>query len=236
MSKKNIVQLNNVSKSYPQGDEVVYAIKNVSLEVSKGDFVVITGRSGSGKTTMLSLIGGLTNSSAGICEVFGVNLQDVEDEKTSEIRAKKIGFVFQFSSLIPTLSALDNVKLPGVFTKQPVGEARAKELLDWVGLEKQYGRYSAQLSGGQQSRVSLARALANQAELILADEPTGNLDIETELEMMELFKEINKTKGTTVLLVTHNPELAKFGNRHLVMENGLISEKMINGSPEAVLA
>ncbi len=235
MSEKNIINLKNVSKSYPQGDERVFAIKNVSLEIQAGDFVVITGRSGSGKTTLLSLIGGLTNSSEGNCEVFGVNLEKVEDKKVSEVRAKKIGFVFQFSSLIPTLSALDNVRLPGVFTDKPVKNERAKALLDWVGLEKQYGRYSSQLSGGQQTRVSLARALANHPELILADEPTGNLDVDTELEMMTLIKEINETKGTTILLVTHNPELARFGNRHLVMENGLISEKKIKGSKEVVL-
>jgi len=219
-----LVELWGVSKHYQQGSEVVKAVDDVSLQVQAGDFVSITGRSGSGKTTLLSLIGGLTSPTSGEIKVFGESLGSLDDVAISTLRADRVGFVFQFSSLIPTLSALDNVRLPGIFASTLVERSYAAELLDWVGLSDKRNNYPAELSGGQQARVSLARALANRPDLLLADEPTGNLDVETEWEILSLLRDLNLNQNTTILLVTHNPELAQYGNRHLVMHSGGVSE------------
>jgi len=219
-----IIHLEKVCKYYQQGAETVRAVDTVSLDVNAGDFVSITGRSGSGKTTLLSLIGGLTNPTSGEIDIFGAAINQLKDEAVSVLRANRIGFVFQFASLIPTLTVLDNVRLPGLFAVQNVNPAYAKELLAWVGLSEKLNSYPAELSGGQQARVSLARALANQPDLLLADEPTGNLDVETEWEILSLLRDLNLNQNTTVVLVTHNPELAKYGNRHFVMQSGQLSE------------
>jgi ABC-type lipoprotein export system ATPase subunit len=202
----------------------VRAVDQVALRVATGDFLIITGRSGSGKTTLLSLIGGLTIPTSGADNVFDKYLAELDDAAISTLRAERIGFVFQFASLIPTLTALDNVRLPGLFAKSPVSPEEAARLLSWVGLANKLANYPAQLSGGQQARVTVARALANQPDLLLADEPTGNLDVETEREILELFRELNMNDGTTVVLVTHNPELACYGNRHLIMADGRLNE------------
>lgn len=217
----NLISLN---KHYRQGVETVRAVDQVTLPVETGDFLIITGRSGSGKTTLLSLMGGLTMPTAGTISVFGQSLADLDDAAISTLRADRIGFVFQFASLMPTLTTLDNVRLPGLFTKTPVSPEEAVRLLSWVGLADKLGSYPAQLSGGQQARVAVARALANHPDLLLADEPTGNLDVETEQEILTLFHELNKRNGSTIVLVTHNPELARYGNRHLVMESGRLNE------------
>jgi len=219
-----IIHLEKVCKYYQQGAETVRAVDCVALDINAGDFVSITGRSGSGKTTMLSLIGGLTNPTSGEIDVFGEQINSLDDETVSKLRANRIGFVFQFTSLIPTLTVLDNVRLPGLFAAQKVNPGYAKILLDWVGLSPKLNNYPAELSGGQQARVSLARALANRPDLLLADEPTGNLDVETEWEILSLLRDLNLNQNTTVVLVTHNPELAKYGNRHLVMQSGRLTE------------
>lgn len=223
-SIKNIVSLDSVSKHYPQGPEIIYAVNNVSLRISEGDFVTITGRSGAGKTTLLSLIGGLTSPTSGRLNIFNHDLATLADAEISFLRAKYIGFVFQFASLIPTLTALDNVRLPGLFAKKPISPFEAKELLALVGLSDKIHNFPAELSGGQQARVALARALANHPRLLLADEPTGNLDVETEEEVLGFIRELNQKQKITVLLVTHNPKLASYGNRHLIMQSGKITE------------
>lgn len=219
-----LVELWGLSKHYQQGPEIVRAVDDVSLQVQAGDFVSITGRSGSGKTTLLSLIGGLTVPTSGGVRIFNQTVQDLSDNDLSALRAEHMGFVFQFSSLIPTLTALDNVRLPGIFANSSVSQAYARELLDWVGLSEKLHSYPAELSGGQQARVSLALALANKPDLLLADEPTGNLDVDTEWEILSLLRDLNQSQNMTVLLVTHNPELAKYGNRHLVMHSGELTE------------
>jgi putative ABC transport system ATP-binding protein/lipoprotein-releasing system ATP-binding protein len=219
-----VVELVMVSKHYQLGSVTVKAVERATLEVSAGDFLTITGRSGSGKTTLLSLIGGLTNPTSGQVKVFGQALDDLADAAISTLRAERIGFAFQFASLIPTLTALDNVRLPGLFASRPVNLGKAAELLSWVGLADKRASYPAELSGGQQARVALARALANHPDLLLADEPTGNLDVETEWEVLSLLRELNRERGTTVVLVTHNPELARYGNRHLIMQRGELHE------------
>ncbi len=233
--RSSVVHLVGLSKHYCQGAETVRAVDEVALQVTAGDFLIITGRSGSGKTTLLSLIGGLTIPTAGAVAVFGQSLAELDDAAISALRAENIGFVFQFASLIPTLTALDNVRLPGLFAKHPLSPAEAARLLSWVGLADKLGSYPAQLSGGQQTRVAVARALANRPDLLLADEPTGNLDVVTEQEILTLFREINLNDGTTIVLVTHNPELARYGNRHLIMESGRLSEVQ-QCSPMEVLA
>jgi putative ABC transport system ATP-binding protein len=219
-----LIELWGVSKHYQQASEIVKAVDDVSLQVQAGDFVSITGRSGSGKTTLLSLIGGLTAPTSGGVRLFDRTLKDLGDGELSALRAEKIGYVFQFASLIPTLSTLDNVRLPGIFAPQPVDLAYARQLLDWVGLSDKLNNYPAELSGGQQARVSLARALANQPDLLLADEPTGNLDVETEWEILSLLRDLNRDQNITIMLVTHNPELAKYGHRHMIMQGGNLTE------------
>ena len=224
---KPVINLESVYKHYQQGSEIVRAVDDVSLQVLSGDFASITGRSGSGKTTLLSLIGGLTTPSAGQVEIFGEAVDGLDDEVLSSLRANRIGFVFQFASLIPTLTALDNVRLPGLFGAKPVDPKDATDLLVWVGLADKLHNFPAELSGGQQTRVALARALTNHPSLLLADEPTGNLDVETEAEILSLLRDLNRERGMTILLVTHNPELAQHGTRHLVMQSGKLSENIM---------
>jgi ABC-type lipoprotein export system ATPase subunit len=225
-----VINLRGVTKSYRQGDCDVVAVDNVNVDVAAGDFAMIAGRSGSGKTTLLSLIGGLTHPSAGTICVDGMNLLALDDQALSNLRARKIGFIFQFASLLPTLTVLENVRLPRLFADEPANSKRAIakhpvgiELLQMVGLDDKANAYPAQLSGGQRRRVAIARALTNHPAILLADEPTGDLDVDTESEILELFRALNR-QGTTVLLVTHNPMLATIGNRFFQMERGRLVE------------
>jgi putative ABC transport system ATP-binding protein/lipoprotein-releasing system ATP-binding protein len=221
-----VVKLERISKHYRQGSQWVKAVDEVDLCVQSRDFLLITGRSGSGKTTLLSLIGGLTLPTSGNQRLLDEDLSRLNDRQVSHLRAERIGFVFQFSSLIPTLNVLDNVRLPSIFTTNPTdGLEHANNLLDWVGLSDKKSAFPAQLSGGQQTRVALARALVNRPELLLADEPTGNLDLETEQEVMSLLRQINEKEGATVIMVTHNPSLAPFANRHAIMSDGRLAEE-----------
>jgi ABC-type lipoprotein export system ATPase subunit len=226
------IELVGLGKWYRQGREIIKAVDEVSLHVAPGDFLLITGRSGSGKTTLLSLIGGLTSPCRGRVHLFGKNLGELNDDEISALRAGRVGYVFQFASLIPTLTALDNVRLPGLFAGKPITgrldhseqTERAIRLLSWVGLRDMAHRYPAQLSGGQQTRVALARSLVNGPQLILADEPTGNLDVETEEEIMGLLRDFNHREAATIVMVTHNPGLAPFVNRHMIMDMGRLHE------------
>lgn len=222
-----LIILEEVSKLYWQGEQLVRAVEQITLEIEPGDFLVITGRSAAGKTTLLSLIGGLTTPTSGSVWVDGGNLAWLDDAGVSALRANRIGFVFQFASLIPTLTVLDNVRLPGLFAEHPQESDYAVELLRRVGLGDRLGSYPAQLSGGQQRRVAVARALVNRPVILLADEPTGDLDVETEQEIMTLFGILNAQEGMTVALVTHNPELAGYGNRHLQMMCGRLIETTV---------
>ncbi|MDE3088027.1 MAG: ABC transporter ATP-binding protein [Chloroflexota bacterium] len=225
-----MICLRGVSKSYRQGDSDVVAVDNVNVDMAAGDFAIIAGRSGSGKTTLLSLIGGLTHPSAGTICVDGMNLLSLDDKTLSNLRARRIGFIFQFASFLPTLTVLENVCLPRLFAGEPAKSNRAIakhpvgiELLQMVGLDDKANNYPTQLSGGQRRRAAIARAFINQPALLLADEPTGDLDIDTESEILELFRSLNR-QGTTILLVTHNPGLATIGNRLFQMERGRLVE------------
>jgi lipoprotein-releasing system ATP-binding protein len=221
-----MIALNRVSKVYAASKEVtVPAVHDVSLHVERGEFVVITGRSGSGKTTLLSLVAGLTRPTAGEVMLDNVEVWKLPDKEQSLFRNQKVGFVFQFPSLLPTLPAVENVMLPAMFGgNQDRAEVyrRATGLLDQVGLTDKLRALPRQLSAGQQQRVVIARALMNKPELVLADEPTSDLDEATEHEIMALFQSIHTETGATVLLVTHSPGLGSYGTRSIEMAGGQI--------------
>ena len=221
-----MIEIKGLTKNYSIDGQIFKAVDNVSLSVKKGDMVSIIGHSGSGKTTLLSLIGGLTKPDAGEVLIDNINIWSMSDSALSMFRNKKISFIYQFASLIPTLSALDNIMLPTAFGEE-TGDIRkrAEELLSLVGLREKSGAYPAHLSGGQQRRIAIARAFINSPEIILADEPTGDLDEETEDEIIRLFQNMSEKKETTFLIVTHNKEIAARARRQLSMSNGVLSEK-----------
>ena len=200
------------------------AVDGVTLSVGAGEMVSIVGHSGSGKTTLLSLVGGLTRPTSGTVLIGDRDIWSMADDLRSEFRNKTMNFVYQFSSLIPTLTALENVMLPtafGVYTGDV--ESVARELLATVGLAEKANALPSHLSGGQQRRVAIARAFINQPDIILADEPTGDLDEETEGEIISLFKRMNRERGTTFVIVTHNKEIAAQSQRQLRMSNGVLA-------------
>lgn len=208
---------------------VVTAVQDVNLSVEKGEFAVILGHSGSGKTTLLSLIGGLTVPDSGEVLINGVDNWRQSDDRLSDMRNSTIGFIFQFASLIPTLTSLENVLLPLSFGKEPRGDhARALEILELVGLKDKVNSFPSQLSGGQQRRIAIARAFVNQPDIILADEPTGDLDEDTERDILEIFRKFNE-QGMTFVVVTHNTHLAQTQNnaRVLEMRQGILTENLV---------
>jgi ABC-type lipoprotein export system ATPase subunit len=217
-----LIVLKNLSRSYEDRGKIIKAVNGLNLEVKKGEFVSMVGPSGCGKTTLLSLISGLIKPTRGHVLIEDVDIWSLSENDLSALRNKKIGFIFQFASLIPTLNAIENVMLPSVFGENQEKDVfnRAKELMDLVGLSQRTDSYPSQLSGGEHRRVAIARALMNSPDIILADEPTGDLDEKTEKEVMTLFVRINKEFGTTFLLVTHNSELTRQTDRILVMKHG----------------
>lgn len=216
--------LSGVTKTYGRGGGEIRALDQVTFELARGDFAVITGRSGSGKSTLLSLLGCLTTPTAGRVRLFGRDVAELNDAARSALRASRIGFVFQFTGLLPTLTAFDNVRLPSLFG-EPDEQVpyRARDLLRKVGLGDRLGAYPEELSGGEQRRVAIARALLNEPELLLADEPTGDLDSETEAEVMEILSGLHR-EGLTLVVVTHNLALREYATRWLTMTDGRISE------------
>ncbi len=222
------IVVQKVTKTYPIDGLSIDAVKDVSLSVERGDFLSIVGHSGSGKTTLLSLIGGITNPSSGDILFENTNIASLGSDRLSEYRNGKVGFMFQFASLLPMLTVRENLLLPTVFAGSGgsrVKAARAADLIGMVGLADKINAYPAQLSGGQQRRVAIARAFMNGPALILADEPTGDLDEETELDMLNFFRSMNREAGTTFLMVTHNTDLAKQANRRFRMHHGSIIEE-----------
>jgi len=219
-----MIAFDKVTKIYPlTRDMRVTAVHDISLQVSPGEFVVVTGRSGSGKTTLLNLAAGLTQPTSGRILLDGQDLWQMSDRQRSLLRAQKVGFVFQFPSLLPSLTVQENVALPAIFRPddaRPDASDRARKLLDQVGLAPKAGVYPRQLSAGQQQRVVIARALFNQPEVLLADEPTSDLDEQTEHEIMDLFAQIHAQTGLTVVLVTHTTQLVSYGTRAVRMAEG----------------
>jgi ABC-type lipoprotein export system ATPase subunit len=222
-----MISLRGISKTYAaKRGPAVAAVDGVDLEVDAGEFLVITGRSGSGKTTLLNLIAGLTTPTAGRVLLDGVDLWSFSDADRSRVRNERVGFVFQFPSLLPTLTTMENVVLPATFAstspKDPAIRARARELLTRVGLDDKLLAYPRELSAGQQQRVVLARSMVNQPRLLLADEPSSNLDEHTEAEIMQSFRDLHDSTGITILMVTHSSELKTYGTRAIEMAAGKV--------------
>jgi putative ABC transport system ATP-binding protein/lipoprotein-releasing system ATP-binding protein len=220
------IQLTTLSKNYIVDDTEIVAVNNVTLSIEQGEFLSIVGHSGSGKTTLISMIGGILRPSSGKIMLEGEDICLLNDDQLSEYRNGKIGFIFQFASLLPILTNKENVLLPGLFSPgyNAVSEQKAEEYLEVVGLKDKMDAYPAQLSGGQQRRVAIARALVNDPAIILADEPTGDLDEDTEAEMMDMFRTINRDKRVTMILITHNLELAQNASKQLRMTQGELLE------------
>jgi putative ABC transport system ATP-binding protein len=218
-----VVSLHNVSKTYTMGDTVFNALDNVSLTIHKGEFVAIIGPSGSGKSTLMHIIGLLDRATSGKVSLENEEVSTLNQERLAILRNKHIGFVFQFFNLLPRTSAIDNVILPLLYSKVPRTEwlPKAQKLLQIVGLGERLNHTPSQLSGGQQQRVAIARALINNPSIILADEPTGNLDSKSGDEIMDFFKNLNK-EGNTIVLVTHEPEIANQTKRIIEVKDGKI--------------
>jgi putative ABC transport system ATP-binding protein/lipoprotein-releasing system ATP-binding protein len=223
-----LLEARDISKVFTVGEATIAAVQGASLRIEKGEFLSIVGHSGSGKTTLLSILGGILRPTSGQVLFQGQDIYRMDDDGLSEYRARHVGYVFQFASLLPVLTARENLLLPTVFLR---GRANAREAekalryLEMVGLAEKADAYPYQLSGGQQRRVAIARALMNDPEIILADEPTGDLDEETEQEVMEFFKKVNREMGITFVLVTHSLELASAAHRRFRMTHGRLHEE-----------
>ena len=219
-----VIDVQNVTKELKLGQHTVHALRGVNMQIFQGEMVGIVGPSGSGKSTLLGIIGGLDTPTKGKVLIDGVDISRMNEDKLTEIRNQKIGFIFQFFNLIPTLTALENVALPIQFaqTTRHNPNRRAKELLTQLGLGDRLHHRPNQLSGGQQQRVAIARALANEPPLLLADEPTGNLDSESSENVLNALQEIRQATGTTVVIVTHDPILAARTDRVLTLQDGVI--------------
>jgi len=226
MTDELLIETHSISKIYKTGKVEFKALNNVSLKIRKGDFIALMGPSGSGKSTLMNILGCLDRPTSGEIVLSGENISRLNDNQLAEIRNKKIGFVFQTFNLIPSLPALKNVSLPMIFGGVPRGsrESTALDILKKVGLEAWVKHLPSELSGGQQQRVAIARALANNPSIILADEPTGNLDSVTGKQVMEFLSSINK-EGKTIVLVTHDASLKKYANRVITMLDGETSER-----------
>lgn len=221
---EDIIKIENMTKVYANGEIQVKALKTINLTIQKGEFVSIMGSSGSGKSTLMNILGCLDRPTEGHYFLEGIDVREKSDNELSAVRNKKIGFVFQSFNLISRTSALKNVELPMVYGRIDADERheRALELLRRVNLENRADHMPNELSGGQRQRVAIARALANQPQIILADEPTGNLDSESSVEIMDIFTKLNRENGNTVIIVTHERDIAEFTDRIITFRDGEI--------------
>jgi ABC-type lipoprotein export system ATPase subunit len=218
-----LIELREISKSYTLGEVEVNALRGVSLEIHRGEYVALMGPSGSGKSTLMNTLGCLDRPSSGSYLLEGEEVVSMSRDERAALRNRKIGFVFQNFNLLARTSALENVELPLLYSSRfrgPKRHQRAQQLLERVGLAGRMDHFPSQLSGGQQQRVAIARALANQPPILLADEPTGNLDSRTSREVMELFRQLNTDDGITIVLVTHDQEVARHARRAVVIRDG----------------
>jgi putative ABC transport system ATP-binding protein len=222
---QSLIELRNVEKEYGQGEARLRILKGINLKVKKSEISAIMGPSGSGKSTMLSILGCLDRPTKGNLIIDGVDVSKIDNNSLARIRREKIGFIFQSFNLIPTFTAIENVELPMIFSKRMGRSARlsrARELLGMVGLGHRMDHHSSQLSGGEVQRVAIARALANDPPIILADEPTGNLDSKSGKEIMDILIRLNKERGVTLLIVTHDNSIAKYAERTIRIKDGII--------------
>lgn len=221
----NILNVKHLEKTYSSGEKELKVLDNISFNIEAGETFAIVGPSGSGKTTLLGLCAGLDQSDQGEIELCGTNLSDLNEDERALLRNRHVGFIFQNFQLLPTLTAIENVTVPLELQGVKDPEVIAKELLDKVGLSDRLHHYPSQLSGGEQQRVALARAFSNKPSILFADEPTGNLDAETSEKVVDLLFKLNKETGTTLVIVTHDMELAKMNQRILRLQRGKIMDE-----------
>ena len=219
-----VIRVEDVHKYYDLGDNKVHALRGVTLSIGRGEFVAVMGASGSGKSTFMNILGCLDQPSSGRYLLEGIDVSTLHKKQLAGIRNQKIGFVFQGFNLLARTTALENAELPGFYARVSQQERirRAKAALDMVGLGNRMDHFPSQLSGGQQQRVAIARALVNEPSILLADEPTGNLDSRTSVEVMEIFQRLNQERGLTIVLVTHEHDIAQFSKRAIVFRDGKV--------------
>ncbi len=227
-----LISLQELTKTYSLGENTVHALRGVSLDIDPGEFVAITGPSGSGKSTLMHILGCLDRPSSGKFLLGGRDVSNLTRDELADIRNKQIGFVFQGFNLLPRTTALENVEVPLLYARPVLASAarrgRALTALTAMGLVDRAAHHPSQLSGGQQQRVAIARALVNEPSLLLADEPTGNLDTKTSLEVMQIFQQLRETRGITVVLITHEPDIAAYGTRIISVRDGRIVSDRAN--------
>ncbi|MBS6185448.1 MAG: ABC transporter ATP-binding protein [Clostridium celatum] len=219
----SLIEVKNLSKVYGSGEAEVTALKNIDLNIEQGEFVAIVGPSGSGKSTLLHLLGGVDKPSSGEVIIKGESICKLKEKELAILRRRKLGFVFQFFNLIPVLTAEENIEMPVLLDNGKIDKNYMNELLKLLGLEERRNHYPSELSGGQQQRVSIGRALANKPSIILADEPTGNLDSKNSKEVLELLKYCAKKYNQTLILITHDINIAKSSDRVITIEDGKIT-------------
>lgn len=228
---ENIVEIKKLSKVYKTGEQEFKALDNIDLQIEKGKFVVVLGPSGAGKSTLLNLIGGMDTPSSGSIKIDGEDISKYNDTKLSEYRAENIGFIFQFYNILPTLTVLENVELIKDVVKEGTD---SKEAIKAVGLEKHMNKFPSQLSGGEQQRVSIARAIAKNPKLLLCDEPTGALDYKTGKSILKLLQDMARKENMTVIIITHNGAIAPMADKVIHFKNGTTEKIIINENPESI--
>ena len=223
-----MVRIEDLSKSYTRGDQEIPVLRGIFIEVLEGEFLALMGPSGSGKTTLLNILAGIDTPDSGLVEVDGIDIAGLGESRLSAWRSRNVGFVFQFYNLIPVLTALENVQLPLLLTTLDRSERRDHALaaLDAVGLADRLSHYPSQLSGGQQQRVAIARALVTDPLLIVADEPTGDLDKKSATEVLQLLADLNRMFGKTIIMVTHDPRAARRAGRILYLDKGVLADSL----------
>jgi putative ABC transport system ATP-binding protein len=222
----SLIQVKDLVKVYHLGEVEVHALKGISLSIEKGEFVAIMGASGSGKSTFMNILGFLDGPSSGQYLLEGINGENLSRDELAEIRNQKIGFVFQGFNLLARTSALENIELPLIYARTSSARRRemARKALSEVGLEGRGHHHPSQLSGGEQQRVAIARALVNEPSILLADEPTGNLDSKTGIEIMAIFQRLNRDLNITIIMITHEPDIASFAKRNILFKDGRVTE------------